>query len=160
MIRIECDEVTYCLHIIIRYELERALIEGKIKVEELPRLWNAKYREYLNVTPASDAEGVLQDVHWCDGLIGYFPTYALGTIYSAMIYNTLNKECDLDNQLVSVRAVMLQQHIHRHGSMYLAQEIITKTCKKKINVQDLMDYFWNKYGELYQIKRSIRAPPG
>ena len=157
LIRIESDEATYCLHIIIRYELERALLEGKIKIQDLPKLWNAKYQEYLGVTPKNDAEGVLQDVHWSDGSMGYFPTYAIGTIYSAMLYRVMlekhNIKKDLDHGDPQFIKDWLQKNIHQHGSMYLAKEIMKKTCKTEIDVSALMDYFWEKYGELYGITR-------
>lgn len=81
-IRVEADELTYPMHIILRYELEKGLIEGSIQVDELPSLWNLKMKEYLGIEPKTDSEGVLQDVHWSSGLFGYFPTYSLGAIYA------------------------------------------------------------------------------
>ena len=159
LIRIESDEATYCFHIIIRYEIERALLEGKINVKDLPKIWNQKYTEYLGVTPKNDAEGVLQDVHWSDGSVGYFPTYALGTIYSAMLYRAIlaehNIPKDLEHGDPKFIKAWLQKHIHQDGSMYLAKDIMKKTCKTELDVTALMDYFWAKFGELYGIKKNI-----
>lgn len=96
LVRTESDEYTYCLHIILRYELERDLINGRIEVEELPKLWNAKYKEYLGIDVPNDAQGILQDVHWFQGAFGYFPSYALGNIYGAQILQTMKKALDVD----------------------------------------------------------------
>ncbi len=101
LIRIEADEVTYNLHIIVRYELEKALINGDVAIESLPGLWNAKYREYLGIEPTNDSEGVLQDIHWSSGF-GYFPSYTLGNLYSAQIYSALRKHFpSFDERLAS-----------------------------------------------------------
>ena len=95
LIRTEADEFTYTFHIIIRYEIEKALFAGEIRVEDIPAIWNKKYQEYLGVCPASDREGALQDVHWTSGF-GYFPTYAIGNFYNAMYYNRLKEEVDVN----------------------------------------------------------------
>lgn len=96
LVRTESDEYTYCLHIILRYELERDLVNGKIEVEDIREAWNAKYREYLGIEVPNDAQGVLQDVHWFQGSFGYFPSYALGNLYGAQILDTMKKELDVD----------------------------------------------------------------
>lgn len=157
LVRIECDEVTYCLHIIIRYELEKALVEGKLKVQDLPAAWNEKYCKYLNVTPRNDTEGVLQDMHWSEGLFGYFPTYVLGNIYSAMIFKRLQKEHPLIKKELakgnfSTIIRWLKQKIHRHGSTLLAEEIIQKVCRKKVTPDDFLEYLKEKYYPLYGVK--------
>ena len=92
LIRIEADELTYSLHVIIRYEIEKALINGDIETEDLPLVWNEKYKEYLGIEPLSDSEGVLQDIHWSDGSFGYFPSYALGNLYGAHFLYKLKKD--------------------------------------------------------------------
>ena len=98
LIRTEADELTYPLHIMVRYELEKALIRGDLAVKDLPAAWNEKYREYLGVTPPDDARGVLQDIHWAGGDIGYFPSYALGSAYAAQALDDLRQTLDLDAQ--------------------------------------------------------------
>ncbi|MDP3734145.1 MAG: carboxypeptidase M32 [Nanoarchaeota archaeon] len=158
LVRIECDEVTYCLHIVIRYELEKSLLEGKLKVKDLPQAWNEKYKQYLGVTPKNDVQGVLQDMHWSEGLFGYFPTYAIGTMYSAMIFRQLQQDHPAvlkeisHGDFTTVRR-WLKEKIHRHGSMYLSEEIITKACRKNLTPDDFIDYLKNKYYSLYGIKQ-------
>ena len=92
LIRTEADEVTYCFHIILRYEMEKAIFRDNVPVENLPELWNQKMKEYLDITPANDAEGILQDMHWSDGSFGYFPSYLLGSIYDGMYLDRLEEE--------------------------------------------------------------------
>ena len=156
LIRIECDEVTYCLHIVIRYELEKALLEGKLKVKDLPAAWNKKYKEYLGVTPQHNGEGVLQDMHWSEGLFGYFPTYALGTMYSAMIFSQLKKEHpqvmkELQQGDFSTVRTWLREKIHQHGATMLTEELIRKVCKRDLTPDDFLNYLNEKYYPLYQI---------
>lgn len=156
LVRIECDEVTYCLHIIIRYELEKAMLEGKLKVKDLPSAWNQKYREYLGIIPKKAVEGVLQDMHWSEGLFGYFPTYVLGTIYSGMILKQLQKEQPrIMNEVakgnLTAIATWLRQKIHRFGAIYLAEEVIKKICQKNPTPDDFLDYLRAKYYPLYKI---------
>ena len=92
MVRTEADEVTYCFHIILRYEMEKAIFYDHVPVEKLPELWNQKMQEYLHITPENDAEGILQDVHWSDGSFGYFPSYLLGSIYDGMYLEKMEEE--------------------------------------------------------------------
>ncbi|MEZ6119420.1 MAG: hypothetical protein R3C28_23025 [Pirellulaceae bacterium] len=120
LIRVEADEATYNLHIIIRFELEQALIGGQLSVKDLPAAWNQKYREYLGIEPASDAEGVLQDVHWSAGLFGYFPTYTIGNLYAAQLFDAADKELGGLPPLISQENFLqlrnwLQQKIHCKG---------------------------------------------
>ncbi len=158
LIRIEADEVTYCLHVIIRYELEKALFERKLKVKDLPKAWNKKYHDYLGITPKDDSHGVLQDVHWSEGYFGYFPTYAIGTMYAAMIFNQMRKENKrLEKNIRSgdftAVASWLQRKIHRHGATFLAHEIMKKACQKELTPDDFIGYLKEKYYALYQCKQ-------
>jgi carboxypeptidase Taq len=150
-IRIESDEVTYCMHVIIRYELERALLDGSLEVKDLPKAWNEKYTEYLGITPKKDSEGVLQDVHWSEGLIGYFPTYALGTMYSSMLYNKMKEEVPSIETNISkgdLKVVLdwLRKNVHVKGSTKLADEIVTE---EGLTEKDYLEYLNEKYLEIY-----------
>ncbi|MBT5022243.1 carboxypeptidase M32 [Candidatus Woesearchaeota archaeon] len=155
-IRVEADEVTYCMHVIIRYELEKKIFSGKLKVKDLPKEWNRMYKEYLGITPKNDTEGILQDVHWSEGYFGYFPTYAIGTMYSAMLFNQMKKEIKNFNGLISkgnfgpVRE-WLRKKIHDHGRTKSAEDIIVLACGRKLTHKDLIEYFKEKYYYLYEI---------
>ncbi len=154
LIRIESDELTYNMHVIIRYEIEKGLIEGKIKVSELPTIWNEKYKEYLGIVPKNNSEGVLQDVHWSQGNIAYFPTYTLGTIYSAMMYEQMLKENprlgqELMNGNLNFVKRWLKEKIHKHGAMMLTPEIIREACGGDLNPDALIRYYQKKFGEIY-----------
>lgn len=153
-IRIEADEVTYSLHVIIRYEIEQELISGKITVADLPRVWNSKYKEYLDVDIANDSEGVMQDTHWYGGAFGYFPTYALGNIYGAQFLETMEK--DIPNWRELVRTgdfgpikIWLRDHIHTHGSLYDAFELVKKVTSKEISAKPYLKYLEDKYSTIY-----------
>jgi carboxypeptidase Taq len=152
-IRIEADEVTYNLHIIIRFEIEHALINGKIEPEDLPEVWNTKMKKYLGVTPPTDTQGVLQDVHWSYGSFGYFPTYTLGNLYAAQLNDAIKKEIPYESQLASgnVREILawLRQHIHQHGSVYTPDELIKKATGKKLTSKPYLNYITEKYTRLY-----------
>ena len=155
-IRIESDEVHYCLHLILRFELELGLIEGRIEVKDLPKIWNQKMKEYLDVIPENDSEGVLQDVHWSGGNFGYFPTYALGTIYASQIYNALklknkNLESDIAKGDFSYIINWLKENIHCYGRKFLAEEIIKKATGEGLNVNVYLDYLDKKYSKIYEI---------
>lgn len=154
LIRIESDEVTYCMHVIIRYELERALLDGSLEVKDLPKEWNEKYTEYLGVTPKNDSEGVLQDVHWSEGLIGYFPTYALGTMYSSMLYNKMKEEVSNVESKISkgdLKVVLdwLRKNVHVKSSTKLADEIVSEVCGEGLTEKDYLEYLNEKYLEIY-----------
>ncbi len=157
LIRIESDEVTYNLHIIIRYELERALIEDKIKVEDMPRLWNEKIKEYLGIKVPDDADGVLQDVHWSGGMIGYFPTYSLGNLYSAQFYRAAKKEIkDLEERVAKGDFEKfhkwLNKNIHMHGKYYSAAQLVKKVTGEELNSKYFIEYIRQKYSEIYKLK--------
>lgn len=155
MIRIEGDEIHYCLHIILRFEIETGLIDGSIKVKNLPQVWNQKMKELFGVSPKNDKEGVLQDVHWSNGMIGYFPTYALGVIYSAQIYSAMQKSFDVEKELEKgdyekIRS-WLNNNIHKYGGMYLADDIIKKACSKGLDPSAFINHIKKKYSEIYGI---------
>lgn len=153
-IRTEADEVHYCLHIILRFELELALLEGSLKVSDLPKVWNQKMKELFGVTPKDDKEGVLQDVHWSNGYIGYFPTYALGTIYAAQLYAQMIKDMPKAEKEISqgnftnVRNWLIEK-VHKHGRRFLAEDLMKKVCGEGLNVQVYLDYLNKKYQEIY-----------
>jgi carboxypeptidase Taq len=128
LIRVEADELTYNLHIMVRFEIELEVIEGRVQVDELPELWNAKIQEYLGITPSHDAEGVLQDVHWSFGAFGYFPTYTLGNLYAAMLFHQAKKEiADLEKNIGQGNFLLLKKwlndRVHRWGRQFTASEL-------------------------------------
>jgi carboxypeptidase Taq len=154
LIRVEADEATYNLHIMLRLEIEIALLEGKVAVKDLPALWNAKMQEYLGVTPPNDAEGVLQDVHWSGGMIGYFSTYALGNLISAQLWEKINQDLpDLADQIRAGKfeslLAWLREKIHRHGCKFEPQELVQKVTGSKIDPAPYVRYLTKKYGEIY-----------
>ena len=137
-IRIEADEVTYSLHIIIRFEIERDLFADKIKVDELPQVWNQKYAEYLGVKIEDDSEGVMQDTHWASGLYGYFPSYALGNIYNGQITAAITKDLpEWRSQLAEGKLGQvngwLKTNIHSQGNLYDPEELIKKATGRNLN---------------------------
>ena len=153
-IRIEADEVTYNLHIIIRFEIERDLFADKITVKELPQVWNEKYSQYLDVTVENDSEGVMQDTHWASGLYGYFPSYALGNIYSGQIIAAVTKEMpDWRRELTEGKLQRvnewLKTNIHSQGNLFDPEELIKKVTGKTLDSQPYLKYLNAKYGKLY-----------
>ena len=156
LIRVEADELTYCLHVILRFEIELDLMEDKISVGELPSIWNEKMTEMLGVTPSNDVEGVLQDMHWSGGSIGYFPTYAIGTIYSAQIYNQIvkenqNLESEIGNAEFGNILGWLDKNIHQHGRLLMADDLIKKCCGEGLNSEVFVDYLKDKYYNIYEL---------
>jgi carboxypeptidase Taq len=156
LIRVEADEVTYNLHIMLRMELEIALIEGRLAVKDLPEAWNARMEDYLGVLPPDDAAGVLQDVHWSGGMIGYFPTYALGNLISAQLWEKINADIPaLDEQISSGKfeglLEWLRENVHRHGRKYKPQELVKRATGSQINPEAYMRYLKSKYGAIYGI---------
>lgn len=153
-IRIEADELTYCLHIIVRYELEKALFSEELEVKDLPKAWNEKMKDYFGIVPATDAEGVLQDVHWPSGMFGYFPSYALGYVYAAQLHERLLVDIpDFEERLETgelegIRAWMTE-HVHKHGAMKKPDEIIRDTTGSGVDAKPLIAYLKNKYETLY-----------
>ena len=155
LIRIEADELTYSLHIMVRYELEKGLMEGKIKASELPTLWADKYEELLGIRPQNLAEGVLQDVHWGLGLFGYFPSYAVGTAYGAQMMHVIKtkENIDVDAALrkedLSPITNWLKENIHKQGSLYLPEELLKRSTGEVFNPQYYVSYLKEKFTELY-----------
>ena len=155
-IRVEADELTYCLHVILRFELENMLMEDEIKVTDLPSLWNEKMNEMLGITPPSDREGVLQDMHWSGGNFGYFPTYAIGSIYASQLFNKLSNEnsnvySEIQNGRFKNILSWLDSNIFRYGRSMTADEIIKNACGEGLNSKIFVKYLKDKYFELYQI---------
>lgn len=156
LIRTEADELTYSLHVIIRYEIEKELINGTIEVKNLPEIWNAKYKEYLGIEPENDAEGVLQDMHWSDGSFGYFPSYALGNLYGAQFLNKMKKDIpDLYKEIkdgnLHIIHKWLKENIHKHGAVYKPQEIIKNVTGEELKAKYFIEYLKNKYAEIYNL---------
>lgn len=153
LIRTESDELTYCLHIMVRYELEKKMVEEEIPVEELPKLWNQKYEEYLGVKPGNDAEGIMQDVHWSMGDIGYFPSYALGNAFAAQIYHTMKKELPVDELLrqgkISEITAYLREHIHQYGASREPRELLKALTGEEFNADYYIDYLKEKFTQVY-----------
>lgn len=154
LIRTEADEFTYTFHIIIRYEIEKALFAGEITVEEIPAIWNKKYQEYLGVCPASDREGALQDVHWTSGF-GYFPTYAIGNFYNAMYYNRLKEEVDVNAAIREGNFAPLNNwmigHVFDRADRLSPKEWIKDITGREFTPVDFLDYLEAKYSELYEL---------
>jgi len=149
-IRVEADELTYCLHIIIRYEIERDLFKGRITVDELPNVWNKKMKEYFGLEIASDNEGLMQDVHWSEGAFGYFPSYLLGTIYDGLFIEYIEEHlASIDDLLkdgkVKEITEFLKKNIYVNGGAYASKEIFEKKLKKELSVKPIIKYFENKY---------------
>lgn len=156
LIRIESDELHYHLHILIRYELEKAMMEGNLKVSDLKEAWNAKYKEYLDVDVPNDNKGVLQDIHWAHGSIGYFPTYSLGSFYAAQFFDKAKK--DIPDLQASIAAGdnqplldWLRKNIHQFGRKYTAKELCEKVCGEPLKVKYFMEYAEEKFGEIYKL---------
>lgn len=155
-IRTEADELTYNMHILLRYELETSLLEGKLSVAELPEVWNAKMQQYLSITPKNEARGVLQDVHWAAGLFGYFPTYTLGNVLSAQVFDAAvgaHPEIpeDIERGKFDTLRGWLQENLYRHGSLYEPQDLIERTTGKPLDTAPYLNYLKAKFGELYDL---------
>lgn len=155
LIRVEADEATYNLHIMLRLELEIALMEGSLQVKDLPEAWNNRMQDYLGITPPNDAQGVLQDVHWSGGMIGYFSTYALGNLVSAQLWDCIHKDIPgLEDQIrrgeFGALLGWVREKIHRHGAKYEPQELVKMVTGTKIDPAPYMDYLTKKYSEIYE----------
>src|SRR5690606_31038924 len=153
-IRVEADEVTYNLHIMLRFDLEKQLLESALEPAQVPEAWNAKMEEYLGITPRHDADGVLQDVHWSHGLFGYFPTYTLGNVLAVQFYEAALEDRpgvrdDVEKGDYGSLLQWLRHHIHRHGSRYLPGELVQKATGRPTDPEPFLKYIRRKYGELY-----------
>ncbi|MEQ8154601.1 MAG: carboxypeptidase M32 [Clostridiaceae bacterium] len=156
LIRTEADELTYSLHVIIRYEIEKAIFDEEVSVDDLPRIWKEKYKQYLGVTPSNDSEGILQDMHWSDGSFGYFPSYALGNIYGAQLLNAMKKDIpDYKKMLraghIGAVTKWLNENVHIHGAVYSPAELIEKVTGEQLNSKYFIDYLEEKYGRIYHV---------
>lgn len=154
LIRVNADEATYNLHIMLRLEIEIGMVEGSIAVKDLPEIWNARMHDYLGVTPPSDAQGVLQDIHWSYGSIGYFSTYALGNIISAQLWERINKEIrNLEEQIRKGQFAELREwlrkNIHQYGHKYDPRDLVRKVTGNDIDSAAYVRYLTEKYGEIY-----------
>lgn len=154
LIRVEADEVTYNLHIMLRFDLEIALVAGEIEVRDLPRLWRAKMEEYLGVAPPTDADGVLQDIHWSAGLFGYFPTYALGNLMSVQLFDAASRALgDVSGQIERGEFAPLlgwmRQHVHSAGNALLPEEALERATGQRLSAKPYVAYLRTKYSELY-----------
>lgn len=153
-IRVKADEVTYNLHILLRFEMETLLLERKIKVEDAPAVWNQKMKEYFQIVPKNDSEGILQDIHWADGSFGYFPTYALGNLISAQIFSKMAADIpDINSKIehgeFSILLDWLRNNIHKHGRKYQPKELLKKALNDEIRVAPFIEYIKDKYSKIY-----------
>jgi carboxypeptidase Taq len=156
LIRVEADELTYNLHIMLRFEIEQDLVEGRTRPEDLPGIWNRKMEEYLGIVPSNDAEGVLQDVHWSLGAFGYFPTYTLGNLYSVQFYEQAKLEIPhLEDEIAAGQLMVLQrwlgQKIHRWGRMFTPDHLSRRVTGKSLDPEPFLSYVEKKYGEIYKL---------
>ncbi|MGN7479411.1 carboxypeptidase M32 [Solibacillus silvestris] len=156
LIRIEADELTYPLHIMIRYEIEREIFNGDLQAEDLPRVWNEKYEEYLGIRPQNDAEGVLQDMHWSDGSFGYFPSYALGFMYAAQWKHAMDKDIPNFDELLHSGDITpikrwLTEKVHQYGALKKPNELILEGTGEPLSAKYLADYLQQKYTKLYNL---------
>jgi carboxypeptidase Taq len=158
LIRVEADELTYNLHIMLRFEIEQDLIEAKTNPEDLPEIWNQKMKEYLGITPSQDSEGVLQDVHWSMGGFGYFPTYTLGNLYAVQFYEQAKLEIPhLEDEIAAGQLMVLRrwlgQKIHRWGRMFTPDRLAQRVTGVSLNPEPFLRYVERKYGELYGLDK-------
>ena len=156
LIRVEADELTYHLHIVVRFEIERDLIRGDLAVEAVPEAWNDKYEQYLGIRPDTDSEGCLQDIHWSHGNFGYFPTYSLGSVMAAQLFEAAESEIDdLDDKIAAGEfddlREWLSENVYRHGSRYETNELVERATGEEFSADAFTDYVEEKYGELYGI---------
>lgn len=155
-IRTEADEVTYHFHVLIRYELEKALLEGNLQVDGLPSAWNELYRKYLGITPPDAVRGVIQDVHWSHGMFGYFPTYTLGSFYGVQFFAKAKEEISgLQQQIAagetSQLLAWLREKVHRHGRRFTSEELCTQITGEGLNFSYFKNYIQEKYANVYNI---------
>jgi len=156
LIRVEADELTYHMHIVLRFEIERDLIRGDLDVSEVPQVWNDKMEEYLGVRPEDDGEGCLQDIHWTYGNFGYFPTYSLGSMLAAQLDATVRQDIgDLDEQIRNGEFDdlhdWLTENVHQHGCRYTTPDLVREATGEDLTAQYFLDYAEEKYGTLYDL---------
>ncbi len=156
LIRVEADELTYHMHVVLRYEIERDLVRGDLDVADVPGVWNDKMDAYLGVRPETDAEGCLQDVHWSHASFGYFPTYSLGSVLAAQLDHHLRADLDDVDALVAGGEFgpvhdWLTEHVHRHGARYTTPDLVREATGEGYTADHFVDYVAAKYGELYEL---------
>jgi carboxypeptidase Taq len=156
LIRVEADEVTYSLHVILRFELELGLIDGTLDAADLPAAWAAKMKQFLGVDVPDDLHGVLQDIHWSEGIIGYFPTYAIGNVLAAQLWKVARAEmAQLDDEIargeLGTLRVWLRERIHRHGRLYTPPELIERAVGGPLDPAPMLEHLRTKYGALYEL---------
>jgi carboxypeptidase Taq len=156
LIRVEADEATYNLHIMLRFEIELGLVEGSLAVADLPEIWREKTRDYLGLTPPDDRSGVLQDIHWSDGYIGYFPTYTLGNLIASQLWQRIRQDLpDLDRQIEQAQfrdlLAWLREHVHRHGAKYEPMELLRRVTGEGLSAEPYLQYLTEKYSEIYEL---------
>jgi carboxypeptidase Taq len=156
LIRTEADEATYNLHVLLRFEIEQAMINGELSVTDIPAAWNERMRKYFGITPPDDARGCLQDIHWSGGAIGYFPTYTLGNLYASQFFEQARKDLgDIDGQFArgefSTLLAWLRKNIHTQGQKYSAGELVKKITGKELSAEPLLRHLRSKASELYGV---------
>ena len=156
LIRVEADEITYHLHIVLRFEIERALISGDLDVSEIPRVWNERMEEYLGITPGTDGEGCLQDIHWSHGSFGYFPTYSLGSVLAAQLYAAAGEDRPEVDSEIEAGAFdgldeWLAERVHRHGQRYTTPELVREATGEDYTADFFIEYVHEKFGTLYDL---------
>lgn len=151
LIRTEADELSYCLHVLVRYEIEKLMIEENAEIDSLPELWNDKYEEYLGIRPKNDGEGILQDIHWSQGSFGYFPSYALGNAFGTQLYHKMKQEMDFDGLLREGRAdairEYLREHIHQYGKLKTSRQLLKDATGEDFNPSYYVEYLTERYGK-------------
>ena len=151
LIRVEADEVTYNLHVVIRFELERALLDGDLRAADVPDAWGERYREYLGIAPDNDRNGCLQDIHWSESLIGYFPTYTLGNVYAAQLFEAAERaigpleDAFAEGEFSALRG-WLAENIHRHGKRYGAAALVERVTGTPPDPSALIASLSQRYG--------------
>lgn len=158
LIRVEADEVTYNLHVMMRFDLERAVVHGDLAVADLPDAWNERFTHDFGFRPRTDAEGVLQDIHWSAGLIGYFPTYTLGNIFAAQLMAAASRDLpDLDRDLAAGRfdglLAWLRRHVHAYGRQFESAALVEQASGEPVSERWLVDSLWQRYGAAYGLAR-------
>jgi carboxypeptidase Taq len=153
-IRVEADEVTYNLHILLRFELENEMLEGKVRIADLPEAWNAKMETYLGIVPSDDAQGVLQDVHWSGGMLGYFPTYSLGNLVSVQLFDKISADIPLLLDQIAAGKFeellnWLRENVHHHGRKYTPAELVKRVTGNELTAANYIAYITAKFSEIY-----------
>ena len=156
LIRVEADEATYNLHIMLRFEMELDLLEGRLSAADAPEAWNAKFEEFLGLTPPSNKLGILQDVHWSIGAVGYFPTYALGNLVASQLWVKIKDDVsDLERQMEKGKfgdlLDWLRTNLHIHSSKYQPVELLNKVTGSGLEAQPYVDYLNEKFGKVYEL---------